>query len=187
MKITSLSVLVALLSFSSVSEADYTLTCESQSGRYTICRTNTGRDARVSLERRLSKASCQRGYSWGVVNGGVWVDRGCRARFRISEYRRDDYYNDNYGGRHDSGGYYDYDREERIRQRQERERLRLERQKLELERERKRLQAEKRELQIQQRLSCPAGARPGRCSTNERKRGCKDWKEGGTLPCKSGG
>jgi hypothetical protein len=36
----------------------------------------------VVLERPLGSAPCVYGVSWGLVEGGVWVDRGCSALFR---------------------------------------------------------------------------------------------------------
>jgi hypothetical protein len=35
------------------------------------------------LERQLSDARCIRGDNWGVDRGGIWVDRGCAAEFRV--------------------------------------------------------------------------------------------------------
>lgn len=56
--------------------------CESHDGRYNTCRIGRGFRG-VSLERQLSKAHCQQGYSWGSGRDGIWVDRGCRAEFRV--------------------------------------------------------------------------------------------------------
>lgn len=58
------------------------LTCESDDGRYRRCPANIGR-GRVEIERVLSRAECRYGQSWGADRGGIWVDRGCRARFSI--------------------------------------------------------------------------------------------------------
>lgn len=52
--------------------------CSSSNYRYTRCDV-PWRDAR--LVRQLSDSSCQRGRTWGVDNRGLWVDRGCSARF----------------------------------------------------------------------------------------------------------
>ena len=38
----------------------------------------------VILVRQRSKTGCVRGRDWGVDDGGIWVDRGCRADFRLS-------------------------------------------------------------------------------------------------------
>jgi hypothetical protein len=37
----------------------------------------------VRLGRRLSDSDCIQGSSWGYDNGGVWVDKGCRADFEL--------------------------------------------------------------------------------------------------------
>ena len=66
---------------------------------------NTTR-ARIDLVERLSKARCVLGESWGHNRAGIWVDRGCRARFVVSRrggyrddgYRDDGYRNDGYPG-----------------------------------------------------------------------------------------
>ena len=58
------------------------VTCESQDGRYQHCPANIGR-GHVEIERVLSRAECRYGQTWGADRGGVWVDRGCRARFAI--------------------------------------------------------------------------------------------------------
>lgn len=58
------------------------ITCESDDGRYRHCPANLGR-GRVEIERVLSRADCRYGQSWGTDRGGVWVDRGCRARFAV--------------------------------------------------------------------------------------------------------
>lgn len=55
--------------------------CASRDGRYTLCRTETGRG--VTLIRQLSKTACVQNQSWGFTREGIWVDRGCRARFQI--------------------------------------------------------------------------------------------------------
>jgi len=37
----------------------------------------------VQLVRKRSDASCDYGRDWGYNRRGIWVDRGCRADFRI--------------------------------------------------------------------------------------------------------
>jgi hypothetical protein len=66
------------------------LTCESKGYRYQYCNADT-RD-RVSLVREISTGNLCTRRNWGYDNGGIWVDRGCRAVFR---YGRDA------GGRND--------------------------------------------------------------------------------------
>lgn len=48
----------------------------------------------VEIIRQKSEASCIYGRTWGVVNGSIWVDRGCRADFAVGagdSYRDDGY------------------------------------------------------------------------------------------------
>ena len=72
-----------------------TVLCESDDDRLHVCRLDNARDKNIVLDRKLSKSSCTEGRSWGVNHKGIWVDRGCRAVFRVSEYR----------DRRDRGGY----------------------------------------------------------------------------------
>lgn len=58
--------------------------CESGAfGRYRECRVKT--ENRVELVRELSGNRCQQWKSWGYDRDGVWVDRGCRAEFRVGK------------------------------------------------------------------------------------------------------
>ena len=59
-----------------------TITCESQNNRRNYCRVPDPR-ANVELAQQLSQAACVRGQSWGNDGQGIWVDRGCRAQFRV--------------------------------------------------------------------------------------------------------
>ena len=34
----------------------------------------------------VSPAACERGRSWGFDGHGIWVDRGCKAEFRLAAY-----------------------------------------------------------------------------------------------------
>ena len=54
--------------------------CQSHDGRYNFCRTS-GYASRVQIRRVMSDANCRLNSSWGTRNGGIWVDRGCRAEF----------------------------------------------------------------------------------------------------------
>ena len=55
-----------------------TIRCESQDNRERTC--NTGwRNA--TLVRQISGTACVEGQTWGVRNGAVWVNRGCRGEF----------------------------------------------------------------------------------------------------------
>jgi hypothetical protein len=63
------------------SDAYLAVTCESQEGRLNRCPARTV--AGVYLERRLSDTPCVYEQSWGYDHDGIWVDRGCRAVFRV--------------------------------------------------------------------------------------------------------
>lgn len=58
------------------------LRCESQGDRYTDCRLPNGVN-RVRLVRTLSNSPCVEGSSWGLRNGQIWVNNGCRAEFAL--------------------------------------------------------------------------------------------------------
>lgn len=55
--------------------------CESDNGRYRQC--GTGRYGEVSLVRQLSGTRCVRNVNWGLTNGALWVNGGCRGVFRV--------------------------------------------------------------------------------------------------------
>src|ERR1700761_7803356 len=65
--------------------AQQVITCSSDNGKRNYCPANT--QGGVSMLRQRSDARCQQGYSWGYDRRGIWVDRGCRADFRINPYR----------------------------------------------------------------------------------------------------
>jgi hypothetical protein len=58
-----------------------TVTCSSNNGRRNWCDIGGRRD--VQLSRQLSGSACIRDNTWGVDRSGIWVDRGCRAEFRV--------------------------------------------------------------------------------------------------------
>jgi len=58
-----------------------TLRCESDKNRHRRCNVQVGRG--VDLVRQLSDTRCVRGQNWGWDRSGIWVDRGCRAEFRV--------------------------------------------------------------------------------------------------------
>ena len=58
------------------------LRCESHDGQYNFCNTY-GNVSSAQLRRQLSDTSCRLNVSWGYRNGGIWVDRGCRAEFVV--------------------------------------------------------------------------------------------------------
>jgi hypothetical protein len=62
--------------------AQQVVTCSSNNGKRNYCPADTR--GGVSMIRQRSDARCQQGYSWGYGRQGIWVDRGCRADFRIN-------------------------------------------------------------------------------------------------------
>ena len=57
--------------------------CESSDGKYKTC----GKDlyGNADLIRQLSSTACTEGRTWGLRNGTIWVDKGCRGVFRVGE------------------------------------------------------------------------------------------------------
>lgn len=64
-------------------DRDYpTIVCASKEGRPKRCRTDF-RIQSAELDKRYSGSPCDYGRSWGFDGNEVWVDHGCRARFRL--------------------------------------------------------------------------------------------------------
>ena len=61
------------------------VTCESNNGKRRYCSIGDPRQS-VEMVRQISNSACVRGQSWGNDNRGLWVDRGCRAQFRVITY-----------------------------------------------------------------------------------------------------
>jgi hypothetical protein len=59
-----------------------TLVCASKDGHPKRCRTDFD-IKRAEVDKRYSGSPCEYGRSWGYDRNEVWVDRGCRARFRL--------------------------------------------------------------------------------------------------------
>jgi hypothetical protein len=57
------------------------VTCSSNDGRRNWCDIGPSRDVR--LARQISGSACIRDNTWGLDRRGLWVDRGCRADFRV--------------------------------------------------------------------------------------------------------
>jgi hypothetical protein len=57
------------------------VTCSSNDGGRRWC--DIGRSRDVRLVRQISGSACVRGQTWDVDRRGLWVDRGCRADFRV--------------------------------------------------------------------------------------------------------
>jgi hypothetical protein len=62
------------------------ITCESYNHGLRECRIPAG--SRVRILAQLSAAECRENVSWGVDRDHIWVDRGCRARFELTSWRR---------------------------------------------------------------------------------------------------
>ncbi len=58
------------------------ITCSSNNGGRQYCPAQISRGG-VRLAQQLSGSPCVQGSTWGYDNGGIWVDRGCRASFQI--------------------------------------------------------------------------------------------------------
>lgn len=56
--------------------------CSSNNGKRNYCNADTSRG--VSLARQISGSACIQGSTWGYSWGQIWVDRGCRADFRLA-------------------------------------------------------------------------------------------------------
>lgn len=61
--------------------APTTINCFSNDGKRNYCSADTSRG--VVLARQISGSPCVEGNTWGYDRRGVWVDRGCRADFRL--------------------------------------------------------------------------------------------------------
>ncbi len=58
-----------------------TIRCESQDNRERTCTTGW---RNATLVRQISGTACVEGQTWGVRNGAIWVNRGCRGEFAES-------------------------------------------------------------------------------------------------------
>jgi hypothetical protein len=88
MKLRLIYVFLLMMScgfFARPASAQTIVTCQSQDGRLHYCHIDEAR-VTVELARQLSNSPCVRGESWGNDNRGIWVDRGCRAEFRVAIY-----------------------------------------------------------------------------------------------------
>lgn len=65
--------------------ADSYVTCSSQNYQRNWCPVYSG--GRAYLDRQYSdnRGPCMEGSTWGQDRRGIWVDRGCRARFRVQD------------------------------------------------------------------------------------------------------
>ncbi len=60
--------------------------CESIDERRRFCQVDTS--GGVDLERQLSKSDCVYRRTWDYNSNGIWVERGCRAEFRVTARRQ---------------------------------------------------------------------------------------------------
>lgn len=59
------------------------LTCSSDDGGRNYCSANTS--GGVRMVRQISGSPCTQGRTWGFDRQGIWVDRGCRAEFEVTQ------------------------------------------------------------------------------------------------------
>jgi hypothetical protein len=57
--------------------------CSSQDGGRKRCPASGGNIRSATIEQQFSGSPCIQGSTWGFDNRNVWVDRGCRADFRV--------------------------------------------------------------------------------------------------------
>ncbi len=74
-----------LLAMAGTARAQSTITCESSGGQFRSCPVNTSDG--VTLSRQLSREGCWQGDTWGYDRNRIWVNRGCRAEFRVGGSR----------------------------------------------------------------------------------------------------
>ncbi len=68
---------------STSTQPDYGLVvCESINNQRRHCDADTREG--VELERQLSRTACVKGQNWDYDSQGIWVNGGCRARFRVA-------------------------------------------------------------------------------------------------------
>jgi len=57
--------------------------CESKHYRHAYC--PTGPHGSVHVMEVFGRSNCTEGSTWGTDSGGIWVDQGCYARFRVED------------------------------------------------------------------------------------------------------
>lgn len=60
-----------------------TVVCASKDGRPNRCPLDV-RIQHAEVDKRYSRSRCDYGRSWGWDRDAIWVDHGCRARFRLT-------------------------------------------------------------------------------------------------------
>jgi hypothetical protein len=81
-----LGLVFAFLVIPALTPAQESITCEANNDNRKYC--GSYDPDQVRMERQISGSPCIEGRTWGVDRQGLWVERGCRAIFRV-------------GGRHD--------------------------------------------------------------------------------------
>lgn len=61
--------------------------CASTDRKYQFCSVDVGPRGTVEMESQQSRADCVREQSWGWNRAGIWVDKGCRAKFVVHRQR----------------------------------------------------------------------------------------------------
>ncbi|MEO7067747.1 MAG: DUF3011 domain-containing protein [Rhodanobacter sp.] len=61
--------------------------CASTDNKYQFCSVDVGRRGSVEMESQQSRADCVRDQSWGWNRAGIWVSKGCRAKFVVYRQR----------------------------------------------------------------------------------------------------
>ena len=67
------------------------ITCSSDDGRRHTCQADTR--GGVQMTHQHSETACVQGSTWGYDHQGIWVDRGCRAEFTLTNYAYHDFRN----------------------------------------------------------------------------------------------
>lgn len=62
---------------------DNTILCESHNFEKSYCSADS-QIKRVIEINQISRSNCRRNREWGIENGQIWVDNGCRAYFKVS-------------------------------------------------------------------------------------------------------
>jgi len=65
------------------------IVCTSNNGERVYCEADTRNG--VQMVRQIGGAACVEGRTWGFDGRGIWVDRGCRAEFRVNAPRGGDF------------------------------------------------------------------------------------------------
>jgi hypothetical protein len=77
--------LTALSAFAGFYYDSFRVTVQSDDYGWRLLRVPTDRPIR--LVKKISKAGCEYGTSWGISDRGIWVNRGCRAIFQVAGHR----------------------------------------------------------------------------------------------------